>query len=324
MARRPSMDPELAMFLQGISFPKLSQLTPDAIRTMRKATASPTDTVEKLAVRGITHEKLQISAAGGNSHDIILSLLRPSTTDSQSRPCIYWIHGGGLHWGDRLHTIEFPASVVLECDAVCVSVEYRLAPEHPYPAALEDCYGGIKWISEHAQDLGIDANRIMVAGVSAGGGLAAATALLCRDRRGPRLCAQCLSCPMLDDRNLTRSSHQYVEEVWPREANVSAWKSYLGAHFSNLEISIYAAPGRADNLSGLPTTYLDAGSAEVFRDDVVAYASRLWADGVQAELHVWAGGFHGFEIFAPTAEISMTSMKAKMDWVKKIFSDTEK
>lgn len=225
-----------------------------------------------------------------------------------------------MHWGDRLHTLEFPIDVVLECDAVCVSVEYRLAPEYPFSTAVEDCYEGLRWTSEHVEELGVDSKRVMVGGCSAGGGLAAATALLCRDRRGPSLCGQVLICPMLDDRLTSVSSQQFVEssDFIPRRVFEDLWKSSLTGSQAGPSTGIIP-PGRVEDLSGLPTAYVDVGSAELLRDEAVAYASTLWKNGVQAELHVYAGGFHGFDIFLTEAAVSQSSRKSKVMWVKRIF-----
>lgn len=156
--------------------------------------------------------------------------------------------------------------------------------------------------------------------MSAGGGLAAAVVLLSRDRQEPVICAQCLICPTLDDRFETVSSRQYVEEsdFMTRLVVEEAWKSSRSKEVGPLAARI-AAPGTVEDLSNLPTTFLDVGSAEVLRDETVAYASRLWAGGVQAELHVWPGGFHGFDIFLPDAAISRASREAKVLWAKRTF-----
>jgi len=200
--------------------------------------------------------------------------------------------------------------------AIAITVEYRLAPEHPYPAGLQDCYVGLKWVGKNLEALGIDPERLMIAGTSAGGGLAAGTALLVRDRGGPKLCAQMLICPMLDDRNITVSSKQYMDgRVWNRQKNEMGWGCLLGDKAGGEDVDIYAAPGRAIDLSGLPSTFIDVGSAEVFRDECVAYASRLWASGVQAELHVWPGAFHASDKLVFKAKVSIIAVQTKKAWV---------
>lgn len=166
------------------------------------------------------------------------------------------------------------------------------------------------------QELGIDPSRLMVGGMSSGGGLAASTTILCRDREGPAICAQVLICPSLDDRLTSVSSHQYLKglDFLPRSLFVDVWKSSLADSKSDI-----VPAARVEDLSGLPTTYLDVGSAELLRDETVAFASRLWASGVQADLHVWSGGFHGFDIFLPDAAVSRDSRRAKLMWAQKIF-----
>jgi acetyl esterase/lipase len=169
--------------------------------------------------------------------------------------------------------------------------------------------------------LGIDPDRILVVGGSAGGGLAAATSILARDRNGPSIRAQILLCPMLDDRNQSVSSHQYVGVgVWDRLNNEVGWTALLGEARGGPAVPPCAAPARLDDFSGLPEAFIDVGSAEVFRDEAVAYASRLWEAGVQAELHVWAGGFHGFTGSVPGAEISREALAAQRSWLKRVLA----
>jgi acetyl esterase/lipase len=234
---------------------------------------------------------------------------------------IYHLHPGGFIIGDRYSGIENVLDYALEHGAVVVSVDYRLAPEHPDPAPIEDAYAGFVWTAAHADELGIDPDRILLAGMSAGGGLAAGVALLARDRQGPRAMAQLLMSPMLDDRDETVSTLQYSGiGPWTREANRTGWNALLGARRGTDAVSEYAAPARAAELSGLPPAFVDVGSAEVFRDEDVAYATALWAAGVQAELHVWAGGFHIFDGAAPTAALSQAALAARAAWVRRILT----
>lgn len=174
------------------------------------------------------------------------------------------------------------------------------------------------WTAEHADELGIDPDQIIVAGTSAGGGLAAGLALLARDRRGPALAAQVLMCPMLDDRNDTPSSRQMAGRgVWDSTANTTGWTALLGDACGGPDVSPYAAPARAVDLSGLPPAFVDVGSAETFRDEDVAYATRIWQAGGVAELHVWPGGFHGFDTLAPQAAISQEAKAARVRWLRR-------
>jgi len=202
--------------------------------------------------------------------------------------------------GDRFTGVGAVLEWTEELGSVCVSMEYQLAPEHPDPAPVEDCYAGLVWMDEHSAELGIAPGQIMIAGSSAGAGLAAGIALLARDRNGPALVAQLLMSPMLDSRNETISSHQYSRTgTWSHESNGTGWDALLGDRRNTDATTEYASPALATDLSGLPSAFIDVGSAEIFGDEAVACASRLWAAGVQAELHVWPGGFHMFDQFAP-------------------------
>ncbi|MFC4508573.1 MULTISPECIES: alpha/beta hydrolase [Streptomyces] len=250
--------------------------------------------------------------------DISLLICR-STTSVSPLPVVFYIHGGGMVMGDSRSTLDVVLDWAQELDAVVVSVEYRLAPEHPHPAPIEDVYAGLLWTAEHADEIGGDAERIVVAGVSAGGGLAAALALLTRDRKGPRPIGQVLMSPMLDDRNDTPSVHQMAGlDLWDRAANETGWTALLGARRGAADVSPYAAPARAEDLSGLPPAFLDVGSAETFRDEAVTYASRIWQAGGVGELHVWPGGFHGFEFNAPQAAISVATRAARVQWLRRL------
>jgi acetyl esterase/lipase len=205
-------------------------------------------------------------------------------------------------------------------------VEYRLAPETPHPGPVEDCYAGLTWVAGHAAELGIDPGRIIVGGVSAGGGLSAAVALLARDRiardgSGPALAGQLLMCPMLDDRNDTPSAWQMNVGPWNRAANAVGWTALLGEAQGGPDVSVYAAPARATDLSGLPPAFIDVGSAETFRDEAVAYASRIWQAGGSAELHVWPGGFHAFAGMVPAAAISKDSAEAPARWLRRLLAN---
>jgi acetyl esterase/lipase len=238
--------------------------------------------------------------------DVVLSIFRPQGTTSPT-PAMYFIHGGGLVSGDRFSDLEH-----------LISVEYRLAPEYRYPVPVDDCFAGLLWVSDHAEFLGIDASRIFLYGVSAGAGLAASVALMARDLSGPAIAAQVLSIPMLDHRNGTPSSRQFDGfGGWDRASIQSGWTAMLGNGHGELEISPYASPARATDLSSLPPTYLDVGSAEVFRDEAIDYAREIWAVGGQAELHVWSGGFHGFEYVVPGAPLSTTSAQTTLKWMER-------
>jgi acetyl esterase/lipase len=223
--------------------------------------------------------------------------------------------------GDRFSQIDIPLEWLDAFGAVVVSVDYRLAPEVGGTALVEDCYAGLLWTVEHADELGIDPARVIVAGTSAGGGLAAGVTLMARDRGTPAVAAQVLICPMLDHRGITVSSRQYSggAGVWTREMNEFGWRAVLG-DLADSDVPGYLSPAVADDLTGLPTTYIDAGTAEVFRDEDVDYARRIWAAGGQAELHVWAGGFHGFDALFPQAGLSGAARRTRTDWLARVLS----
>ncbi|MDX3353282.1 alpha/beta hydrolase [Streptomyces sp. ME01-24h] len=315
---RPSLDPELRELLAGM--PLMSRLSADVLAQVRPFSSMPVEPL--LEGRAIDRREVTATRAGGER--IRLSVFSPAGAQRSARaaPCVYWMHGGGMVMGDRFSQIDIPLEWLSRFGAVVVSEEYRLAPEAAGTALVDDCYQGLLWVAEHADDLGIDPARIVVAGASAGGGLAAGVALMARDRGTPALAGQVLIGPMLDHRNDTASSRQYSGDpgVWTREMNAFGWRSVLDG-LPGDEVPGYVSPALADDLSGLPTTYIDTGSAEVFRDENTDYASRIWAAGGQAELHVWAGGFHGFDALYPHAHISATARRARTDWLARVLGE---
>ncbi|MFE7245404.1 alpha/beta hydrolase [Streptomyces sp. NPDC057580] len=238
--------------------------------------------------------------------DVAVRVYRPvGTKGAGLLPGILYIHGGGMITGSIQTDHRQVLPLVEAVNAVVVSVEYRLAPEHPHPAPVEDCYAALLWMSGNASALDIDSGRLALYGGSAGGGLAAGVSLLARDRGTPRLAFQMLPYPMLDDRNITPSSHEITDiGIWDRAANLQAWQALLGEQVGSDRVSPYAAPARTDDLSGLPPAYLDVGELDLFRDENITYANRLMQAGVPVELHVYPGGIHAAELLAPDAELS--------------------
>ena len=248
--------------------------------------------------------------------EIRVRVHRPAN-QTTTLPCFYHIHGGGMIFGTIDGEDPQMALWVEKVDCVVVSVDYRLAPETPHPGLVHDCYAGLQWIASQADELNIDVSRIAVGGESAGGGLAAGTVLFARDRGGPAVAFQYLVYPMLDDRNITPSSREFADgwPGWPRELNEVAWRAVLGDQVGGEEVSPYAAPARATDLTGLPPTYIDVGNLEVFRDEDIEFAERLMQAGVPVELHVYPGVFHAWDIMAPDADVThraVTNRRAAM------------
>lgn len=293
--KRPALDPELRALLAEM--PLFTELTPELLQQVRQIPTPPFKT---------NAERRDVDLG-----EIGLTVFRPKDLTGPV-PCVYWIHGGGMVMGDRFSQIEIPLEWLEELGVVVVTVEHRLAPEVTGTTLVEDCYRGLKWTEDNAEELGVD--RIVVAGISAGGGLAAGVTLMARDLGGPEIDAQVLICPMLDHRNTTTSSRQYAGEpgVWTREMNEFGWRSVLGGAET---VSPYASPALAGDLAGLPPTYVDTGSAEVFRDEDVEYATRIWAAGGDAELHTWAGGFHAFDVAFPGARLSAAARRTRTEWL---------
>jgi acetyl esterase/lipase len=246
---------------------------------------------------------------------VVVSVHRPAEA-SGPRPCVYSMHGGGYVLGDRRMDDQRLDHWCLRFGCVGVSVEYRLAPEHPFPAAHEDCLAGLAWVFGHAAELGVDPARVGLAGVSAGGGLAAALALAARDRAIPIRFVM-LEAPMLDDRQITASSQYDDLVIWSSASNSFGWRAYLAGLDS--DVPAEAAPARAKDLSGLPPTFVCVGGADGFRDESIDYALRLGQAGVPTELHVYPGVPHGFELFANT-RVAQRAQDDIEQWVERQLS----
>ncbi|KIQ65135.1 esterase [Kitasatospora griseola] len=235
-------------------------------------------------------------------------------------PVLHYLHGGGLIGGNAYAVLPRVLRELAEpLGFAVVSVEYPLAPDAPYPRPLHACRDALRWTLANAAPLGLDPARVVLAGKSAGGGLAAALALLLRDEGGPVTIGQLLLSPMLDDRGGTASARQLAgRDTWDAASNATAWRAALGARYGTPDVPPYAAPARATSLAGLPPAYLEVGSAETFRDEVVAYAGALWQCGGSAELHVWPGACHGFDTLAPGAAVSRAAVAARQGWLRRL------
>ncbi|MFG2576822.1 alpha/beta hydrolase [Streptomyces sp. NPDC048481] len=323
MSQPPPFDPELAAALEPVKDMIQPGLSMEDVEAARRGPGVELLSLIDLTAGGAFEAEDRTVPGPEGAPDVSLLICRPAgPVPDRPRPVVYHVHGGGMVLGDRRAGVDVILGWARELDMVVVSVEYRLAPEHPHPAPAEDVYAGLLWTAENARELGADPERIVIAGASAGGGLTAALALMLRDRGGPRPVGQLLMCPMLDDRNDTPSSHQMAGVgAWDRTANETGWTALLGDRRGGPDVSPYAAPARAEDLSGLPPAFLDVGSAETFRDEVVTYASRIWQAGGIAELHVWPGGFHGFDGFAPQAALSKSARAAHLDWLRRLLAE---
>ncbi|MCU1481304.1 MAG: lipase [Subtercola sp.] len=236
-------------------------------------------------------------------------------------PALLWMHGGG-HIMGHIETDDVVMEHIAKAVGCAVfSVDWRRAPEHPYPAAIEDSHTSVLALYERAAEFRIDPRRIAVGGKSSGAGLAAGVALLLRDRGEftPRL--QLLIYPMLDDRDATVSARSIVDpRLWHRDANNTAWRHYLGEAYGTDAVEAYAAPSRAANLSGLPPTFLIVGELDLFLDEDIEYAQRLLQAGVPTELHVYAGAVHGFETRLPDSPIALQFERDRDEALRRAFS----
>ncbi|WP_145926546.1 alpha/beta hydrolase [Amycolatopsis orientalis] len=271
------MDPELEAFVPF--FPRADLTDPVADRKIYSELAGARPVPD---TTGMEIEDRTVPA----DPDVPVRIYRPL----QAQGAIIWSHGGGHVIGD-LDT-EHPLAIRIAdgAGAVVISVGYRRAPEHPYPAALDDVYAVLTWVAENAAELGIDPERIAVGGHSAGANLAAAVALRARDEQGPAIRFQVLNEPGLDDRLETWSARNFTDTPWLyRDKVARSWTYYLGS----TPATQYAAPARATDLSGLPPAYIASAEFDPNRDECIAYALRLLQAGVSVELHQWPGTFHG-------------------------------
>ncbi len=290
-----AFDPEIAEMV-----PLLPSWEVDDLARMRSAMAEMIAQLPAPDATGLHIEDRRVPGRDGDP-DVTVRIYRPGHPTAPAG--IYSVHGGGFIAGD-LDT-EHASNVTLarELGVVVVSVDYRLAPEAPFPAPLEDVYAGLVWMAAHAGELGIDPGRIAIHGVSAGGGLCAGLALLARDRGGPHICFQFLSVPELDDRLTSPSMTAFIDTpLWNRPRAVFSWDCYLGSgRAGSDDVSVYAAPARATELAGLPPAYVSVMHFDPLRDEGVAYALAMLAAGVSVELHLFPGTFHGSALIQTAA-----------------------
>lgn len=244
-------------------------------------------------------------------HGVRVRLYRPADVAGRA-PALLWIHGGGYVLGTPAQDDDLCLRYAAELGITVVSVDYRLAPEHPYPAALDDCYAALQWLAGLPA---VDRDRVAIAGGSAGGGLAAALAMLARDRGEIPLVAQLLVYPMVDDRTVERDDLDNPgHRLWNQWSNRFGWDSYLADADRDV-----AVPARRDDLEGLPPAWLGVGTLDLFHDEGLAYAERLRAAGVPCDVEVVEGAFHGFDAIVPKADVSVEFFESQCEALRKAF-----
>jgi acetyl esterase/lipase len=312
MTSRHLVDPELLGLLE--IWPQIT-LDESVLPLMRDATRLPVGEIAH-PERVIKHA---LTAPGRDgAPDVSLIHYRPAGRDGVALPCLYHIHGGGYVGGTAATLEPIHRLLVDTIDCALVTVDYRVAPETPFPGPLEDCYAGLGWLFGHAEELGVDASRIGIGGESAGGGLAAALALLARDRGEHTLAFQHLVYPMIDDRTcITADPHPHAGEfVWNPASNAFGWRAYLGRAPGADDVPAYAAAARAEDLRRLPPTFIATGALDLFVDEDIAYATRLIRAGIPTELHVYPGSFHGFDIYQ-SADVARRMRRDSWDFLKR-------
>ncbi|CAK7200304.1 hypothetical protein SEUCBS139899_002995 [Sporothrix eucalyptigena] len=299
-------DPEYFKILEPLLpvFAKRTPLTADNIVATRPVrNAGVAALINRLPDAEDLEETVYHAVAPDGFQVPVLALVKKSSSlPSSLGPAILHFHGGGMLMGTAAMYARQLRPLVSQTGIPLFSVDYRLAPEVSGTTLVEDGYAALQWLHSNATTFNIDPARIAVFGQSAGGGLAAGVALLARDRQiSPPLAKQILVYPMLDDRTQTVNEAIEPKAFWKTADNVTAWTCVLGdkAGKPDAEVSPYAAPARATSLAALPSTYIDVGALDIFRDEDIAYATRLLADGVDVELHVYAGIPHAFEVIAP-------------------------
>ncbi|QFT54375.1 alpha/beta hydrolase [Microbulbifer sp. THAF38] len=253
-------------------------------------------------------EDFLVKAADGSSMLLRWYCKEGSTPGS----AVLYLHGGGLIFNDVGIYDQTVANYVSKSGIPFLSVDYRKAPEHPFPTPIEDCYSALSWLHKNAKQLNVDPSRLAVMGDSAGGGLSAALTILTRERKGPSLARQILIYPMLDDRNIIEDPNLAPLVLWTNDDNLTAWRAYLGDAAGTNNVSPVAAPAHLKNAEGLPPAYIEVGELDIFRNEDIQYARLLTNDGVSTEFHLRPGVIHAWEVFAPEIPISVRAMNDRI------------
>lgn len=307
------LDPEIASVVPFLPGPSSAGSIAEGRKQLEEMLGSGAGPVAGEETLTITHRTIP---GPDGAPEVPVIIYQPKSA-SGPFPCVLDYHGGAFIMGTAQMNHPANARIASEAGAVVVAVDYRLAPEDPFPAGVEDCYAGLLWVHANAAELGVDPTRIAVMGGSAGGALAAAVALMARDRGGPAICFQALQIPVTDDRLESWSSQNFRDTpMFNRPGAENMWENYLGAGYQGRETSPYAAPNRAADLAGLPPAYVQTMDLDPLRDEGIDYAYRLMTAGVSVELHAYPGTFHGSGL-AMHAAVSKRSVKELTDVIAK-------
>ena len=305
------IDPEVRdglQFYEVIGMTRGKDLTLEEIATIREMSIKASEAMGSFPPNErVARKDYWIPVLDGETH---IRVYRPIAAKGPL-PAMIWFHGGGMMFASMEVDVPLCERFADEVGCIAISVEYRLAPENPYPAAINDCYATLVWAKENAEEIGVDAACIGIGGESAGGLLAAATALLARDRRGPAVVFQLLAYPVIDNRSDSPSMREFESiPTWNRMHNHWAWTHYLAGQ-SVEDIDCYAVPARATDLSGLPPALIQVGELDTLRDEGIDYAVRLMQAGVSTELHVYPAVYHGWDASAPMAQVSSATFQER-------------
>lgn len=304
------IDPELREAARAAAdFPKL--FAPNFEGDHTGFTEGPTDE-DLVYAENLKLENETLVRADGTSLRIMIALPKDGVSEGENLPVMLWLHSGGYVAFYPEHDMIYFNRLMRASRCIVVSPDYRLAPEHPYPAALEDAYAALLWTRGHIQDFGGDPSNVMLGGASAGGGLSTGLALYAHDKGELPIRFLMVICPMLDDRMITGSSQGNEAPIWNSALNEQGWKAMLGKLYGTDDVPAYAAPARAEDLSGMPPTCLCAGTLEPFRDEIAIFASRLVQAGVPVDLKIKKAGFHSFDMIEPNAAISQDAEQFMM------------
>ena len=304
--------------LDGVQKPGLHD-----VKGRRELVAGFTSALNPQVAKGVKLEIYHIPTPDGYQLAVYHFRVEHPTQKSATTPAIIHMHGGGLISASVADFVDKVSEQVLITGVQVFSVDYRLAPEYPYPTPLEDCWTGLIWMFSQAEKFNLDTTSIAVMGESAGGNLSAALTLLVRDRKmTPPFCQQILIAPMLDDRNALKAIGQVI--TWDETDNATGWAAYLGHERGNDDVPIFAAPARVENVDGLPPLYVEVGQLDLFMMEDLEYVRKFLHAGIETELHIYPGVPHGFHLFAPNHTISKLAKENRWRVIRKLYHNSGK